>query len=245
VATIDLNCDLGEGVGDDLALFRLISSANIACGFHAGDHDSMREACERAVQNGVTIGAHPSYRDREGFGRRDVEISAEQLFDEVVEQVQALRRAADDVGGRVCYLKPHGALYNRIVTDEAQAVAVARAAHAVGLPVLGLAGSAVQRAARELSVRFVSEAFADRGYRADGSLAPRGTPGALLTSPEQIGARVASMILTRSVETVDGNVIELHIDSVCVHGDTPSAAAITAAVRRSLLESGVEIRAFA
>jgi len=244
VRAVDLNCDLGEGVGDDLLLFPLITSANIACGGHTGDADSMRIACELARDHGVTVGAHPSYVDREGFGRRPVEVSPAALTDQLRDQVGALRDVAAGVGVDVAYLKPHGALYNRIATDEQQAEAVARAAEAEGLPLLGATGTAAERAAKRLGVPFVREVFVDRGYRSDGTLAARGTPGALLTDPAEVAERALRMVTEASVAAVDGTRIPLRPQSLCLHGDTAGAAWIAAAVRRRLQEAGVEFRPF-
>lgn len=242
---IDLNCDLGEGFDDDEALFATVTSANVACGFHAGDASTMRRACELAAEHGVTVGAHPSYRDREGFGRRDVEVDSATLTAEIIEQVDALRSAASGTGSEVRYLKPHGALYNRIVHDEAQAAGVVRAAAEVGLPLLGLGDSAVEREALLWGVPFVPEAFADRGYLPDGTLAPRSAAGAVLTDAALVAERVVRIVAEGSVVAVDGSIVRLNIDSVCVHGDTPAAGAMAAAVRRALIDRGISLRAFA
>ena len=242
---VDLNCDLGEGVGDDLLLFPLITSANIACGGHSGDADTMRIACERARDHGVAVGAHPSYADREGFGRHPVEVPPDVLTAQLRDQIGALRAVAAEVGVTVAYVKPHGALYNRIAVDEQQAEAVAGTAAAEGLPLLGQTGTAVERAAGRAGVPFISEVFADRGYRADGTLAARGTPGALLADPAEVAERALRMVTESSVVAVDGALVPLRAQSLCLHGDTAGAAGIAAAVRRRLLEAGVELRAFA
>jgi UPF0271 protein len=244
VRVVDLNCDLGEGVGDDLLLFPLITSANIACGGHAGDADTMRIACERAREHGVTIGAHPSYADREGFGRRPVDVAPDVLTAQLRDQIGALRAVAAEVGMAISYVKPHGALYNRIAVDEQQAEAVAGVAATEGLPLLGQAGTAVERAAGRLGVPFISEVFADRGYHADGTLAARGTPDALLTDRVEVAERALRMVTESSVPAVDGTPVALRPQSICLHGDTAGAAGIAAAVRRRLLEAGVELRAF-
>ncbi|MCU1571703.1 MAG: hypothetical protein JWR33_2444 [Naasia sp.] len=241
---VDLNCDLGEGVGDDAALFPLITSVNVACGFHAGDQASMREACRAALAFGITVGAHPSYRDRQGFGRRDLDVSAAQLEAEVREQVQALRRAADAEGATISYLKPHGALYNRLVVDDERAEAVAAAAAAEGLSLLGPAGSALARAADRRRLGFFREAFADRAYLADGRLAPRSLPGAVITDPAVVAARAVRMVLEGEVATVDGGVRRIEADSICLHGDTEGAPAIARAVRTALRSAGVVLSPF-
>ncbi|MEN9620125.1 MAG: hypothetical protein RL499_318, partial [Actinomycetota bacterium] len=195
MALIDLNCDLGESygawtMGDDEAMFPLISSASIACGFHAGDPATMLTACRAAAAHGVAIGAHPAYRDLVGFGRRDMDVPAEQLHADVLYQVSALAGMAAHARAGVRYLKPHGALYNRIAVDLEVAEVIADVARAVGLPVLGLPGSAIATACESAGVRFVAEAFADRGYLADGTLAPRDLAGALITDPDEVAQRV-------------------------------------------------------
>ena len=250
MALIDLNCDLGESfgawtMGDDDAMFPLVSSASIACGFHAGDPATMLTACRSAVANGVAIGAHPAYRDLAGFGRRDMEVPAEQLHADVLYQVSALAGMAAHARGGVRYLKPHGALYNRIAVDLEVAEVIADVAASIGLPVLGLPGSAIETACVTAGVRFVPEAFADRGYLADGTLAPRGLEGAVITDPEQVAARVVRMVVEGTIEAVDGTVLTVQAESVCLHGDTPGAAAIARAVRTALDAAGVEVAAFA
>jgi 5-oxoprolinase (ATP-hydrolysing) subunit A len=250
MALIDLNCDLGESfgawtMGDDDAMFPLVSSASIACGFHAGDPATMLTACRSAVANGVAIGAHPAYRDLAGFGRRDMEVPAEQLHADVLYQVSALAGMAAHARGGVRYLKPHGALYNRIAVDLEVAEVIADVAASIGLPVLGLPGSAIATACVTAGVRFVPEAFADRGYLADGTLAPRGLAGAVITDPEQVAARVVRMVVEGTIEAVDGTVLTVQAESVCLHGDTPGAAAIARAVRSALDAAGVEVAAFA
>ena len=250
MATVDLNSDLGESfgawrMGDDVAMFPVVTSANLACGFHAGDPVTMLTACRAAVKNGVAIGAHPAYRDLAGFGRRDMEVPAEQLHADVLYQVSALAGIAAHAHGVVRYLKPHGALYNRIAVDLEVAEVVVEVAHATGLPVLGLPGSAIETACRHAGVRFVREAFADREYLADGTLAPRGLMGALLTDPQRAAERAVRMVLDGTVEAIDGTELAMSPESLCVHGDTPGAAAIARAVRSALEVAGVEVAAFA
>lgn len=240
---VDLNCDLGEGFDDD-ALFPLVTSANVACGGHVGDGETMRRACRSAVRLGVTIGAHPSYEDREGFGRRDLEVEPSALRRSVVAQVASLQAAAAEEGGEVRYLKPHGALYNRIARDPVQAAAVAEAAEELGLPLLGPAGSVIEEQAEQRGVRFFREAFADRAYTPDGRLAPRRTPGAVLTDPAEVADRALGMVLTRAVPAADGGVLPLPFDSLCLHGDTPGAAAVARAVRTRLEDADCAVRAF-
>lgn len=250
-SSVDLNSDLGESfgawtMGDDAAMLRLVTSANVACGFHGGDPSTMLSTCRLAVENDVTVGAHVSYRDLAGFGRRSMDVPARELRDEVLYQLSALAGMARVAGTAVRYVKPHGALYNRIVDDESQAAAVvdAVAAFDPALPVLGLSGSAVERAAVERGLRFVGEAFVDRGYRADGTLVPRTEPGALLSDVEAIAARAVRMVVDGTVEAVDGTRIVVAAQSLCVHGDTPGAVAMAEAVRRGLDGAGIAVEAF-
>lgn len=258
MAQVDLNSDLGEvwrgaPTADDDAMFALITSANIACGFHAGDDASMRDAVRRSTAHGVSLGAHPSYRDEAGFGRRDQDVPAEVLEAEVLEQLRALQRAVDEVGeadgagARLAYVKPHGALYNRIAHDRVQASAVVRAVVTASeelgrpLPVLGMPGSVIERETLAAGLRFVAEAFVDRGYRSDGSLVPRDAPGALLTDETAAVRRAVSLVLDRRISSVDGAGVELDAVSLCVHGDTPGAVSLATAVRAALLDAGVEL----
>jgi 5-oxoprolinase (ATP-hydrolysing) subunit A len=250
-ATIDLNADLGEGfgiwrLGDDDAMLDVVTSANVACGFHAGDPAGLARACRSAAVRGVRIGAQVGYRDLAGFGRRFIDVTAEDLFADVVYQVGALQALAHTAGSTVSYVKPHGALYNTIVTDSGQAAAVAAAVQAVdpGLPVLGLAGSEFFTAAEGLGLRTVAEAFADRAYRADGQLVSRREPGAVLHDAEQIAGRVVSMINTGRVAAVDGSVIPIGVESVCVHGDSPGAVQIAHTLRQRLESEGIQLAAF-
>ncbi len=256
VPTIDLNADLGESfgrwrLGDDEALVEHLSSANVACGFHAGDPLTIRQTCAAAVRRGVVIGAQVGYRDLAGFGRRFVDVAPDDLAADVLYQLGALDGLARAAGGRVAYLKPHGALYHATATHEGQARAVVDAAVAFArgtardLPVLGLPGSALLVLAAEAGLRPVPEAFADRGYRSDGSLVPRSEPGALVTDPDEIAARVVRLATSRTVAAVDGTEVAVEAASVCVHGDTPGAVAAAAACRRALTDAGVRVEAFA
>lgn len=250
MATVDLNSDLGESfgdarVGDDAAMFPLVTSANLACGFHGGDPVTMLDSCWLAFENGVTVGAHPSYRDLEGFGRRPREREWRELYAEVLYQVAALMNMGPTSGGSVKYIKPHGALYNRIAVDPMQAEPVAAVARNLQLPLLGMAGSAIHRAADTMGVRFVREAFVDRAYTPDGTLVPRSQPGAVLTDAAAVARRALRMVEDGTVEAVDGTVIRVQVESLCVHGDTPHAVELARSVRRTLLDAGVELRAFA
>jgi UPF0271 protein len=251
VRTVDLNADLGESfgvwkLGDDDAMLDLVTSANVACGFHAGDAATLARTCRAAADRGVRIGAQVSYRDLAGFGRRFIDATAEELTADVIYQIGALQALAHAAGSTVSYVKPHGALYNTIVTDRDQARAVAEGVHAVdpGLPVLGLSGSAFFAAAQELSLRTVPEAFADRAYRSDGQLVSRRQRNAVLHDVAEIADRVASMVTAGRVTAVDGSTIPVTVESVCVHGDSPGAVQIAHAVRDRLVADGVELRAF-
>jgi UPF0271 protein len=249
---VDLNSDLGEGfgiwtLGDDDALLDVITSANIACGFHAGDPNIMRRVCDTAVSRGVSIGAQVSYRDLAGFGRRSIDVDQASLINDVIYQIAALDGFARVAGSRVRYVKPHGALYNRTVHDEDQAAAVVAAvvAYDLRLPVLGLPGSALLRHAEQSGLRTVTEAFADRGYTAQATLVPRSQPGALLDDPAMVAQRMVDMLITGRMRSVDGVEIVVSARSICVHGDSPGAVAMAVAVRKALAEAGVEIQAFA
>ena len=249
---VDLNSDLGEGfgvwtLGDDEALLGVVSSANVACGFHAGDPDILRRVCALAAERGVAVGAQVGYRDLPGFGRRSIDVEPASLTNDVLYQLGALDAFARVAGTRVRYVKPHGALYNRIVHDEQQAAAVVAAVRLYdpSLPLLGLPGSAVLRLAAGAGLTPVAEAFADRGYTPEATLVPRGRPDALLHDPAEVAARVVRLVTAGVVTPVTGPDVPVTARSVCVHGDTPGAVAMAVAVRQALLAAGVEIRAFA
>jgi UPF0271 protein len=248
---IDLNADLGEGFGrwqltDDDALLASVTSANVACGFHAGDPVTMRRVCDRAAAAGVRIGAQVSYRDLAGFGRRSMDVPAADLAAEVAYQIGALEIFARAAGSAVSYVKPHGALYNRCVRDATQAAAVVEGVRLAGrpLPVLGLPGSELHNAAAAAGLPAVEEAFADRGYRPDGTLVPRGEAGDLLEDAEKIVARSIAIARGEDVAAVDGKLLRLPARSLCLHGDTPGAARLARRVRSELDGAGVTVRAF-
>jgi UPF0271 protein len=252
VPWVDLNSDLGEGygawrLGDDEALLDVVTSANVACGFHAGDPLTLRRTVEAAARRGVAVGAQVGYPDLVGFGRRAMDVAPDDLAADVLYQLGALEAFCRVAGTSVRYVKPHGALYHRVVHDEAQAAAVvaAVAAYDGSLPLLGLPSSAVQAAAVSAGVPFVCEAFADRAVTADGRLVPRTDPGAVLTDEEQVVRRAVRMVVEGSVEAVDGTAVEVQPASLCVHGDTPGAARLAAAVRSGLEQAGVELQPFA
>lgn len=255
--SIDLNCDLGESfgawrLGDDAAMFALVSSANIACGFHAGDAQTMRASVRLALEHGVAVGAHPGYRDLAGFGRRALGASPDEIAGELAYQLGALFGSArlaggSDSGARVRYVKAHGALYHRLGGDHAAATAFADtvATFDETLVVLGAPGTELQRASDAAGLTFATEAFVDRAYLADGSLMPRTLPGAVVHDPAAAADRALELAESGSIAADDGSRVELAPDSLCVHGDTPGAAAIAAAVRAALDRAGATVESFA
>ncbi|MFF5575878.1 MULTISPECIES: LamB/YcsF family protein [Streptomyces] len=252
MTSIDLNADLGEGFGrwrltDDERLLSVVTSANVACGFHAGDAVTMRRVCELAAERGVRIGAQVSYRDLAGFGRRAMDVPPAELAAEVAYQIGALEVFARAAGARVAYVKPHGALYNRVVRDEEQAAAVVDGVLLAdaALPVLGLPGSRLLELAGKAGLPVVAEAFADRAYTDAGTLVPRTLEGAVVTDPDAVVER--SLGLARSGEVVShtGTRIEVRARSLCLHGDTPGAVDLARRVRERLAASGVRLEAFA
>ena len=252
MVSMDLNSDVGESfgrwnLGDDTAMFQSVSSANVACGFHAGDPTVIRRTCREAVAAGITIGAHVGYRDLAGFGRRFMDVDPNELADEVVYQIGALQALAATEGGRVRYVKPHGGLYNAIVSHTAQARAVVDAVKSVdpGLPILGLPGSEVLRLAEAAGLRGVSEAFADRAYNPDGTLVSRSLPGAVLHDPAEVAEHVLRMATDSAIRAVDGSILKIDADSICVHGDSPGAVAMAVSVKTALSDAGISIRPFA
>ncbi|MDI9956913.1 LamB/YcsF family protein [Rhodococcus erythropolis] len=249
--SVDLNSDLGEGfgawtLGDDDAMLELVTSANIACGFHAGDPTTLLATCESAATRGVRIGAQVGYRDLAGFGRRFIDMSPKDLTADVIYQIGALDGLARVSGSRVTYVKPHGALYNAIVHHRRQARAVVAAvvAYDSSLPVLGLPGSVFLEEAREAGLEIVAEAFADRAYTAEGALVPRTESGAVLHDPTLVAERVRRMVVDGELDAVDGSTVKVAAASVCVHGDSPAAVDMAAAIRALLESSDVEITPF-
>jgi UPF0271 protein len=250
--TIDLNADLGEGFGhsreaEDQALLDLVSSANIACGFHAGDATTMRDTVRAAKLRGVTIGAHPSYPDIPGFGRRELGLPAKQIELHVEYQIRALRDVCGMERAKLSYVKPHGALYNRAARDPEVARAVATAIHNVGasLTVLGPAGSEMAHAAERVGIPFASEAFVDRAYKSDGTLVPRDEEGAVIHDVKRAVQRAVMLVKGQTITADDGSELHIVAQSLCVHGDNPDAAAILSALNARLKESGVTIAPFA
>jgi 5-oxoprolinase (ATP-hydrolysing) subunit A len=249
---IDLNADLGEGfgvwrLGDDEALLEVVTSANVACGFHAGDPVTMRRVCEAAVDRGVVIGAQVGYRDLQGFGRRRMQIEPDDLAADVLYQLGALDACARAAGSGVRYVKPHGALYNTAADDPVQARAVVRAVadYDATLPVLGLPGSAVEAAAGAAGVPFVAEAFADRAYTPGGRLVDRRAAGAVHHDAQVVIAQAVALVRDGLVTAIDGSTISVRAASLCLHGDTPGAVAFARAVRAALVELGATVAPFA
>lgn len=241
---VDLNCDLGEGSGHDAELMPLVTSANIACGAHAGDEKTMRETVLAAKRSGAAIGAHPGFADREHFGRRELSLSASEIVTLVRDQVEALRRIASSAGATVTHVKPHGALYNLAARDAATADAVAEAVAGVDdrLWLYGLAGGELLEAGRARGLRVASEVFADRTYQPDGTLTPRTRPDALLHDASASVAQVMRMIRDHKVRALDGSDVRIEADTICLHGDGEGAVAFARALRAALAGAGVRLR---
>lgn len=242
---VDLNADLGEGAGHDDEILGLVSSANIACGFHASDPPTILASIKAAQQRGVAIGAHPSFPDRENFGRAEMTIPASEVYALIVYQIGAFQALSRAVSARVNHVKPHGALYNMAVRDERLAGAIARAVLAIDPSLLLFAPgkSVLERAAQSAKLRVGREVFADRNYLADGSLVSRSRPDALLSDPEEAAERVLRMLREGVVRSVDGKDVEVHAETICVHGDTPGAVEFARSLRESLEQNGVSIQA--
>jgi UPF0271 protein len=243
---VDLNGDVGEGIGQDIDLIPLLTSINIACGIHAGDASTMAATVALAVKHGVAAGAHPSFPDREGFGRRVLALTPEQVEDCVGSQITNLMQVAAAQGMRLQHVKAHGALYNIAARDAVVADAIARATAACdrSLILFGLHGSELIEAGRRAGLRTASEVFADRAYTRDGTLVPRTEAGAVIHDREVVVRRAVAMVRGRAVTAIDGTIVPLHVETMCVHGDTPDAAALAGSIRQALLDAGVELKAF-
>lgn len=240
---IDFNCDLGEGCGDDAAIMPFISSASIASGGHAGDAGSMRATVELCMAHRVAIGAHPSFEDREHFGRRELSLPANDIRLLVTRQVEALAAICERAGTRLRHVKPHGALYNLSARDAAVAGAIAQAVHAVdpSLSLFGLSGSASTAAAEALGMQAVHEVFAERAYTAQGRLVPRGEPGAVIDGIDAAIGQVRDMLREGRVAAIDGTRVRIRADTLCLHGDRADAAVLARALRETLESEGVEV----
>ncbi|WP_283192827.1 5-oxoprolinase subunit PxpA [Rhizobium sp. AN80A] len=251
MAAIDLNSDLGEGfgpwpMGDDAAMLATVTSANIACGFHAGDPSGILTVLREAARRGVAVGAHIGYRDLVGFGRRNMDPSSAELVGDTIYQIGALQGLAKAAGTRVRYVKPHGALYNTIAHDARQAADVIEGIKAIdpSLVLMALAGAPIVAQAREAGLTVVCEAFADRAYNVDGSLVSRRLPGSVIHDPQAVAERVLRMVNEQRVVAIDGAEIALDAQSICIHGDTPAAVAIASTLRQTLETRGVELKSF-
>lgn len=242
---VDLNCDMGEGSSADERLLPIVTSANVACGFHAGDPATIRRTIHLARAYGVTIGAHPSFPDRSGFGRRLMAATPEEVRDDITYQIGALWAFCRAEGVRLSHVKVHGALYNAAAEDEALARAICGAVFAIDrrLVVVCLARSRMAAIARDLGMPYLEEAFADRAYTPAGALVSRRTPGAVIHDPEEVAERASRMVREQSVVAIDGTVVPLNVQTLCVHGDTPGAELIAAAIRKRLEADRVEIAA--
>ena len=241
--SVDLNCDMGEGCGNDAELMDFVSSVNVACGFHAGDAATMRKTVDTALEKSVAIGAHPSFPDRERFGRKAMNLSPQDVYDIVVEQIVALQEICTVAGGKMAHVKPHGALYNQAARDRQLANAISMAVCDVNkdLVLFGLSGSVMIDEAKKQGLLTASEVFADRTYQPDGSLTPRSETNALIRVTDTAVDQVLQMIKNQIVTTVDGKTLPITADTICIHGDGENALEFAAAIRRSLLENGVEI----
>ncbi len=251
MTAIDLNSDLGESygawaMGDDAAMLAIVSSANVACGFHAGDSLGILKTVKAAAEKGVSIGAHVSYPDRVGFGRRDMDVSPADLIADVIYQIGALKGIAAAAGVTVDYVKPHGALYNRIAHDPKQGQAVIDGIKAIdpSLVLMGLAGAPILDLARKSGLQVVAEAFADRAYMPDGQLVSRREAGAVLHDTQLIAQRMLQLTREGTLEAIDGSLIKVDAQSICVHGDSPGAVAIAREIRRAFEADGIAVRSF-
>ncbi len=248
MTVIDLNADVGEdanGPDGDGAILDVVTSANVACGFHAGDPSVMRRTLGEAVDRGVVVGAHPSYPDRTGFGRREMEISPSRLTDDLLYQIGALDGLARTYATRVRYVKPHGALYHRMGEDEACAKAICEALLSYGnLALLAPSGSVAIAVAEHFGIEVATEAFADRAYGPDGRLASRSDPGAVVSDASEVAARAVTLAVEQRVRAGDGSWIPVSAASICIHGDTPGAAALAQAVHQALTAAGVVLQSF-
>jgi 5-oxoprolinase (ATP-hydrolysing) subunit A len=248
--TIDLNCDMGESfgawrMGNDAALMEVVSSINVACGFHAGDASVMRQTVQTAIEKGVAIGAHPAFPDLQGFGRREIKMPAQEIFDIVLYQVSALKGICEAFGARLHHVKPHGALYNTAAKNAEMAAAIAEAVKKIdaGLIFYGLSNSLLISEAEKINLKTASEVFADRTYQADGNLTPRSQPNALIHDTGKAVRQVLEMIKNQQVTATDGEKVSLKTDTVCIHGDGANALEFATAIRQKLIENNISVKA--
>lgn len=249
---IDINSDLGESfgawsMGDDAAMLDIVTSANVACGFHAGDPAGILRTVKAAAAKNVTIGAHVSYPDKVGFGRRNMDVTSDELIADVIYQIGSLQGLAKAAGTSVRYVKPHGALYNTIAHDRRQGLAVIEAIRAIdpSLVLVALAGSTLIELARSEGLTCIAEAFADRAYTPQGTLVSRREPGAVLHDPQLVAQRMLSLVRNGTLEAIDGSIVKIEADSICVHGDSPSAVEMARELRRVLEQADVSLQPFA
>ncbi|MGB5012382.1 MAG: 5-oxoprolinase subunit PxpA [Pyrinomonadaceae bacterium] len=245
MSSIDLNCDMGEGCPHDTELMHLVSSVSIAGGYHAGDEETMRATVRNAVKKGVAIGAHPSYLDRDNFGRTSTALSFSEIIEIVTDQIRKLDRICGEEGSKLVHVKPHGALYNQSAKNSEIAAAIAQAVRTYrsDLILFGLSGSLSISEAEKIGLQTASEAFADRTYRSDGTLTPRSEPNALITDPEAGAEQAMSIIVDGSVVATGGKIIEIAADTLCIHGDGEYALEFANAINRKLTENGIKIEA--
>lgn len=248
MSKIDLNCDMGESfgawkMGDDFALMDFVSSVNIACGFHAGDATVIRKTVEKAAEKNLAVGAHPSFPDLQGFGRREMKISVAEIFDIVLYQVSAVKGICEAFGAKLRHVKPHGALYNQAAKDEKIAKAIAEAVKMIdkNLIFYGLSGSFLISEAEKLGLKTASEVFADRTYQADGSLTPRGVENALIENAETSLNQVLQMINSQTVTATNGEIVSIKVETVCIHGDGKNALEFARTINRKLKDSGISV----
>lgn len=241
---IDINSDLGEGAGNDEAVMEYISSANIACGYHAGDADSMHKTIQLALENSIAIGAHPGYDDKENFGRTAMDVSPSEVKRIVKDQLETIKKIAESLGAKIQHVKAHGALYNQAAVNQEQALAIAEAVYEMDpkLIFVGLANSLMIDVAKGVGLRTASEVFADRAYTNEGFLVPRGIKGAVIHDAEICKKRVLKMLRDSVVESIDGIEFAIQADTVCIHGDNPQALELAKAIHDYLLDNGVEIQ---
>jgi len=243
MACIDLNCDMGEGMKNDAQLMPLISSANIACGYHAGDEDIMKKTVELALLNHVAVGAHPGFADKEFFGRRELQLSNNEVYDLIAGQISALKKITDSFQTKLHHVKPHGALYNMAARDASLAHTIAQAVKDAdeNLILYGLSGSYLISEAEAIGLKTANEVFADRTYRDDGSLTPRAQPRALIDAESKCVAQVLQMITQQTVTSVNGRVVPIAVQTICIHGDGKHAVTFARAIHQSLKENSIDI----